>query len=228
MRVLLGHEEFGHTREAFRRRGHDAWSCNLNPARDGSPFHLQCDIFEVIEDGWDLGIFHPDCTYLTNSAEWAYAEPNYERYPDVGYHQRVQPDTLVGAARWEARRQAVAHVLRINGCSILKVGIENPRGHLSRAWRPPDQTIQPNQFGEDASKATCWWLRNLPRLRPTKWNEPRMGGMPLFGGGGGPMRWANQSDNGQNRLGPSDDRAMLRAATYPGISEAIAEQWGIL
>lgn len=81
MRVLIGHEEWGHTREAFRRRGHDAWSCNLNPARDGSQFHLQCDIFEVIDDGWDLGIFHPDCTYLTNSAEWAYAEPNYERYP---------------------------------------------------------------------------------------------------------------------------------------------------
>ena len=95
MRVLVGHEQFGHMREAFRSRGHDAWSCDLMPTRDNSPYHLQCDVLTVLHLGWDLAIFHPDCTYLTCSAEWAYG--------DGPYHQKVKPGTLVGAARREAR-----------------------------------------------------------------------------------------------------------------------------
>ena len=226
MRVLIGHEQFGRTREAFRRRGHDAWSCDLQPARDGSPFHIVADVETILGDGWNLAIFHPDCTYLTNSAEWAYKDPDFERYPDVGYHQKVKPGTLVGRERSEARLAAVAHVIRLSRAPIQKICIENPRGHLSTAWRPPTQTIHPPQFGDDASKATDLWLIRLEKLRPTGWAEPRMGGLPLFGGDGRPMRWANQTDNGQNRLPPSDDRAMQRAATFPGISEAMAEQWG--
>lgn len=218
MRVLIGHEQFGRTREAFRKRGHDAWSCDLFPARDNSPFHIVADVETILGDGWDLAIFHPDCTFLTNSAAWAFG--------DGPYHQRVKPGTLVGATRRAAREKAVGHVIRLSQAPIPKICIENPVGHLSSAWRRPDQTIQPNRFGDDASKATCLWLKNLPRLRPTKWVEPRTGGMPLFGGDGGPMRWANQTDGGQNRLPPSEDRAMQRAATFPGISEAMAEQWG--
>jgi hypothetical protein len=225
MRILIGHEQFGHTREAMRRLGHEAWSCDLQPARDGSKFHIVGDVERYLDDDWDLGIFHPDCTFLTNSAEWAYKDPDYDRYPGVGYHQRLKPGTLFGAERRAARVDAVAHVIRISKAPIKGICIENPTGHLSKAWRKPTQIIHPPQFGDDASKATCLWLIRLAKLRPTGWAEPRMGGLPLFGGDGGPMRWSNQTDNGQNKLTPSDDRAMQRAATYPGISNAMALQW---
>lgn len=208
MRVLIGCERFGILREAFRRRGHDAWSCDLVPAVDGSPFHMQGTVLGVLYAGWDLAVFHPDCTFLTNSAAWAYG--------DGPYHQRVKPGTLVGAARREAREEAVAFVRRLWAAPIPRVAIENPRGHLSRVLGR-SQTVQPHQFGDDASKATCLWLKGLPPLVPTSQIAPRMvDGRP---------RWANQTDTGQNRLPPSADRAMLRAATYPGIAAAMAEQW---
>lgn len=187
MKVLIGCEQFGKVRSAFRRRGHDAWSCDVRPTRDGSEYHLHCDVLSILDDGWDLAIFHPDCTYLTCSAEWAYG--------DGPYHQKVKPDTLVGAVRREARKEAVEFVKALANCAIPKIAIENPRG-----------------------KATCLWLKGLPALVPTKMIEPRMiGGKP---------RWANQTDTGQNKLPPSSDRAMQRAATYAGIADAFADQWG--
>lgn len=214
MRVLIGCERFGKVRDAFRRRGHAAWSCDLAEDATGSNFHFQCDVRAVLHGPygpWDLAIFHPDCTYLTNSAEWAYG--------DGPYHQKVKSGTLVGAERRQARKEAVAFIEELRRAPIPRKAFENPRGHLSTAWRKPDQTIQPHQFGDDASKATCLWLENLPLLIPTKQIPPRMvDGKP---------RWANQTDTGQNRLPPSADRAMLRAATYPGIADAFAEQWGI-
>jgi hypothetical protein len=212
MRVLIGCERFGKVRDAFRRRGHDAWSCDLmdvHPEGEFSQYHLYGDVRCYLDWNWDLAIFHPDCTYLTCSAEWAYG--------DGPYHQKVKPGTLVGAARRLARMEAVAFIETLRGAPIRCKAFENPRGHLSTAWRKPDQTIQPHQFGDDASKATCLWLENLPPLVPTKQIPPRMvDGRP---------RWANQTDTGQNRLPPSGDRAMLRAATYPGIAEAMADQW---
>jgi hypothetical protein len=219
LRVLIGGERFGISREAWRARGHNAYSCDIVPAIDGSPYHLQCDVRTVFRLGWDIAIFHPDCTYLTSSAEWAYADPNFERYPGVGYHQRVKPQTLVGEARRAARKEAVSFVFECRDAPIPLIVIENPRGHLSTAWRPPNQTIQPNEYGDDASKATCLWIEGeLPLLVPTKLVPPRfVNGRP---------RWANQTDGGQNRLSPSDDRAMARAATYPGIANAMADQWG--
>lgn len=210
MRVLVGYEQFGHMREAFRRLGHAAWSCDLKPTRDGSPYHFQCNVFDVINDGWDLGIFHPDCTYLTCSAEWAYS--------DGPYHQKVKPETLVGAARREARELAIAEIMRLRDCKIPMKAIENPRGILSTRWRKPDQTVHPYWFGHDASKATCWWYEGgVPLLVPTRVIAPRMvNGLP---------RWDNQTDSGQNKLTPSADRAMLRAETYTGIAEACAQRW---
>jgi len=213
MNILIGCEQFGHMREAFRRRGHDAWSCDLMPTRDGSPYHLQCDVLTILDRGWDLAIFHPDCTFLTCSAEWAYG--------DGPYHQKVKPGTLVGAARREAREKAVEFVFRLRDAPIPMKAIENPVGVLSSRWRKPDQTVQPNWFGDDASKATCWWLEGgLPLLVPTKMIPPRMvNGKP---------RWGNQTDGGQNKLPPSTDRAMLRAETLPGSADACAAQWGAL
>lgn len=229
MRVLIGCERSGIVRDAFRRLGHEAWSCDLegvDPGGEWPQYHLFGDVRLYLDRDWDIGIFFPDCTYLTSSAEWALKDADFDRYPGVGYHQRIQPGTLVGAERRAARLAAVKFVFGCRDAPIRKKAIENPRGHLSRAWRRPDQIIHPNRFGSDASKATCLWLENLRKLRNTKWIEPRSGGMPLFGGDGGPMRWANQTDGGQNRLSPGADRAMDRAETYPGIANAMALQWG--
>ena len=150
MRVLIGCECSGAIREAFRSFGHDAWSCDLKPTeRPGN--HFQRDVIEVLNLGWDLMIAHPDCTYVTSSAEWAYKDPDFGRYPGVGYHMKLKPGTLTGAARRAARKAAVQFVRTLAECRIPRVAIENPVGHLSSAWRKPDQTIQPYQFGDDAT-----------------------------------------------------------------------------
>jgi hypothetical protein len=211
MLVLIGCEHSGAMRRAFRALGHDAWSCDLLPPTDGDVHHhLQCDVLTVLGGGWELAIFHPDCTYLTWSAEWAYG--------DGPYHMKVKPGTLVGVARRAARERAADFAQTLWGASIPKIAIENPRGYLAKRIGRETQTVQPHWFGDDASKATSWWLKNLPLLTPTHHVAPRMvNGRP---------RWANQTDAGQNRLSPSLDRWALRATTYPGIAAACAQQWG--
>lgn len=264
MRVLVACEYSGIVREAFRAAGHDAWSCDLLPADDASPFHYKGDVLDLLDgyrpvrfqaecdpggDGWciaancdpgscmcigptqdgieytersgvlmgrdvqhpawDLMIAHPPCTYLTIAAEWAYG--------DGPYHQKVNPMTLVGAARRKAREEALEFVATLANAPIARIAIENPVGVLSSRWRKPDQTIQPWQFGHDASKATCLWLKGLPPLVPTDV-------LP----GGRTARRANQTASGQNKLSPSKDRWKIRSATYPGIAAAMANQWGTL
>ena len=233
LRVLVGCERSGIVRDAFRNRGHDAWSCDLKPCERDPAFHIQGDVFQAIDSReWDLGIFHPMCTYLTISAAWAFG--------DGPYHQRVKPGTLVGATRREARREAVDFVWRLLGSAIPRVAIENPVGYLSSMMRKPDQIIQPHQFGADASKATCLWLRGLPALTATQFIEPRLvccgvafpyacgiRGCPNCNGERKARpRWSNQTDSGQNRLSPGESRATDRSRTYPGIADAMAEQWG--
>lgn len=213
-------ERFGGLRDGFRAAGHEAWSCDLVASDPPSPFHIKGDVLEIIGDGWDMAIFHPDCTYLTNSAAWAFG--------DGPYHQRVEAGTLVGAPRRAAREAAVSMVRSLISAPIKRKAIENPRGHLSTAIGPPTQTVHPPQFGDDASKTTDLWLFGLPKLVPTGWAEPRTGGLPLFGGDGKLPRWSNQTDSGQNKLSPSAGRAMERARTYPGIINAMVEQWGRL
>lgn len=218
VRVLIGYSCCPLTRQAFERAGCEAWTCDLLPARDGSLRHFQCDVWEVARDRWDMAIFHPMCTYLTCSAAWAFNEPDYDRHPGVGYHQRVQPDTLTGAARREAREQALENFRRLLALPYPKA-IENPApSFVSKAIRPPDQTIQPYDFGEDASKRTGLWLDRLPKLRPTRRVPGRWSN--------GRERWSNQTDTGQNRLSPSDNRWLERSATYPGIAAAMGDQWG--
>lgn len=208
MRVLVACEFSGTVREAFRRLGHDAWSCDLLPARSASPYHWEGDALEFAQrEQWDLLIAHPPCTYLTTSAAWAFG--------DGPYHQKIKPTTLVGQARREAREAAVQFVKDLAALPIQRKAFENPVGFLSSLWRKPDQTIQPWQFGHDASKATCLWLENLPQLVPTNVLE-----------GGRKARRANQTASGQNRLGPASDRWAERSVTYSGIAEAMATQWG--
>lgn len=221
--ILIGYSCCPLTRAAFEKHGHDVWTCDLLPARDFSRKHHQCDVWEVLGNKWDLAILHPMCTYLTVSAAWAYADPDYDKYPGVGYHQRVKPGTLVGEDRRAARDIELENFRALLDLPF-PVAIENPAvSFINKAIRGPDQVIHPHQFGDDASKATGLWLTHgLPRLEldPAKQVAPRMvDGRP---------RWANQTDSGQNRLSPSDDRWLERSKTYPGIAAAMGDQWGAI
>lgn len=232
--ALVGMESSGVTRRALRAIGIDAWSCDLLPAADGSKHHFQCNVFDIIGMGWKLAIFHPTCTYLTSAAEWAFKDPDFDRYPGVGYHQRLEEGTKFGAERRQARQEALADVMRCWGADIPHIAIENPVGGLSSLWRRPDQTIQPFNFGDDASKRTCLWLKNLPLLRPTGRAPSRLvsnleaeqAGQQLGLFGTGVERWSNQTDSGQNKLSPSQDRWQERSETFPGVASAFSEQWG--
>jgi hypothetical protein len=222
MKVIIGYSACPLTRAAFERHGHEVWTCDLLPARDDSPRHLQCDIWAVARDRWDLGIFHPMCTYLTCSAAWAFNDPDFDRFPGVGYHQRVQPGTLTGEARREARALAIENFEQLLDLPYPKA-IENPApSFVSAAIRPPDQTVQPHQHGDDASKRTGLWLDRLPLLLPTR----RVRGRIVEHNGRKVERWSNQTDSGQNRLTPGDDRWLERSKTYPGIAAAMGDQWG--
>ena len=221
-KVFIGMECSGVIRRAMASRGHDVISADYKPAEDVSTSHIVGDVFESLnmlakERGWwpDLAIFQPTCTYLTYAAEWAFG--------DGPYHQKVKSETIVGRARWVKRHEAVTQCQKILNLPIKKMALENPRGYLTKAIRKPDQTIQPYQFGDDASKATCLHLVNLPRLTFTSFYPPRfVDGKP---------RWSNQTDMGQSRVGPqggNEARAAERSRTYQGLADAIADQWGSL
>jgi len=186
-------------RRAFNACGHQAWSCDVRPAEDGSIAHLHDDVRAHLHHGWDLLIAHPPCTYLAVS----------------GMHRTVR-----GLRDPKLTEDALAFVRLLMDAPIPYIAIENPVSVISTRIRKPSQIIQPYEFGHDASKKTCLWLKNLPLLRPTRYVAPRLvDGKP---------RWANQTDSGQNRLPPSDDRWRLRSETYQGIAEAMAAQWSDL
>jgi len=203
LKVLIGCERSGVIREAFRALGHDAYSCDLAPAEDGSPFHLRMDVREALKRGpWDLFIVHPDCTRLANSGV-------LRLY--VGGSQKNGRDIH----KWEAMQIAAEFFREMLNAPVPRICVENPVMHR---WAKQivgvqqTQTIQPWQFGDDASKRTCLWLKGLPPLEPTNVLIKK--------------RYANQTPSGQNKLGPSPTRHIDRARTYPGPAKAMAEQWG--
>lgn len=237
MRVFIGMETSGELRRRFMAQGHQVISCDLLPAEDEGENHIVGDVFATLDRlrdkyGWwpDLAIFHPTCTYLTNSAAWAFNDPDYERYPDRGgYHQRVKPETLTGAARRAAREEALNDVRRIMALPIRRKAIENPIGAIGTRIRKPDQIVQPYEFGDDASKATCLWFCDengypLPEMALPKDPNKRVPGRIVAGR----ERWSNQTDSGQNRLSPGEDRWKDRSRTFPGIADAMVEKWGLL
>lgn len=221
LRVLVACEFSGVVREAFRSRGHDAWSCDIVPARDGSEFHIQGEVQLILEDGWDMMIAHPPCTYLCSSG--------------LHWNKRIP-------GRDQLTHEAVLFFSSLTEAPIPRIAVENPVGCLSTHYGKPSQIIQPFQFGEDASKKTCLWLKNMPILRPTKLIPPRLVccGAVLPDGVGergcancngdkkALPRWGNQTGSGQNKLGPSEERSNQRSVTYQGIADAMASQWGNL
>jgi hypothetical protein len=198
VRVLVACEYSGTVRDAFRARGHDAVSCDLLPSDVPGP-HYQGPVQNIISDRWDLMIAHPPCTYLSVS----------------GMHW-----TTRGLRDPQLTEDALEFVRMLMDAPMPRIAVENPVSVISTRIRKPDQIITPSQFGHDASKKTCLWLKGLPLLRPTQLVEPRIIG--------GRKRWGNQTDSGQNRLSPSPDRWKVRSATYPGIAAAMADQWGSL
>lgn len=194
--MLVACEYSGTVRDAFLRAGHEAMSCDLLPTDVPGP-HYQGDVRDVLHDGWDLMVAHPPCTYLCSSGlHWNKRTPG----------------------RAELTEQALEFVRLLLDAPIKKIAVENPIGAIGTRITKATQTIQPWQFGHDASKATCLWLKNLPMLVPTEIVEPRIVN--------GKKRWANQTDSGQNRLPPSADRWKIRSETYRGIADAMAQQWG--
>lgn len=192
MRVLIACETSGRVRDAFIAAGHDAVSCDVLPTDSPGP-HIEGDVLPHLADGWDMIVAFPPCTHLAVSGARHFA-----------------------AKRADGRQaEGVAFFLAIAAAPVARLAIENPVGIMSSLYRKPDQIIQPWQFGHDASKTTCLWLRGLPPLVPTDVLT-----MPERG------VWANQTPSGQNRLGPSPDRWKQRSATYPGIAAAMATQWG--
>jgi len=196
MRVLVACEYSGRVRDAFLAAGHDAMSCDLLPTDATGP-HYQGDVMDVIGDGWDFMIAHPPCTYLSVS----------------GMHW-----TTRGLRDPQLTEDALDFVRVLLSAPIERIALENPVSVISSRIRKPDQIINPYEFGHDASKKTCLWLKNLPKLVSTNYIEPRIID--------GRKRWGNQTNGGQNKLSPSDDRWKIRSETYAGIASAMAAQWG--
>jgi hypothetical protein len=231
MKIIIACERSGRVREAFRRRGHDAWSCDIAPAEDGSTYHIQGDAIEAAYgQHWDAMIGHPMCTFLCLSS--------------VHLLTCGRPQE---ANRWEEMKQAAEFFLKLWRAPIDRIALENPvmHGHAMKIIKVKySQTIQPYNFGADASKRTALWLKKLPPLSNGLYVKPRMvcktcGGHSTYDAAFGKgcthcgaeagllqPRWANQTDGGQNKLPPSEHRARDRAVTYQGIADAMAKQWG--
>ena len=199
MRVLVACEYSGIVREAFRKRGHDAWSCDLLPT-DIPGHHIQGNIVNILTDGeehiWEMMIAHPPCSHLSSSgAAW------FESKRKDGRQQR-----------------AIDFFLFLASVDIPKIAIENPIGIMSTHYRKPDQIIQPYQFGEPVKKSTCLWLKNLPLLKPTKIVEPEITTLKT---GAKFSTWDYKISMNHK------ERAKLRSKTFQGIADAMAEQWGL-
>lgn len=207
IRVLVACEFSGRVRDAFRAKGHDAWSCDLLPTERPGP-HIQDDVLKHLNDGWDLAIEHPPCDHLAVSGAKWFAEKRADG----------------------RQRAAIVFFLDLWETIIPKVALENPIGIMSgkreylKKWYPdlyerakilPEpQIIQPWMFGHPEQKATCLWLKNLPKLEPTNNVKEQMMKLP---------------DNKRQRLHylpPSPDRWKNRSRTFPGIAQAMADQWG--
>lgn len=196
MKVLVACEFSGVVRDSFLAKGHDAMSCDLLPTMFPGP-HYQGDVRDILGDGWDMMIAHPPCTYLARSGlHWNKRIPGRDKLTD----------------------KALDFVRTLMKAPIRKIALENPVGAISSNIEKPTQIIHPYQFWHDASKATCLWLKGLPKLVPTCYIPPRMVN--------GKFRWANQSDSGQSNVPESKDRWMKKSITYVGIAAAMADQWG--
>jgi len=205
MKILIACEESQIVTQAFRDIGHEAYSCDILPTSGKhAGWHLHGNVgYYINSKEWDMVIAFPPCTYICGS----------------GWFRSVKDPE-----RMKKSIKAIEFAKKLWNHPTHKICLENSIGKLSTAMEKPTQYIQPYDFGHDASKKTCLWLKNLPKLvvDPDDYIEPRI----VVANGKEYKRWGNQTDSGQNRLGPSPDRGKIRSKTYQGIANAMAKQWG--
>ena len=196
MKILIACEFSGTVRDAFAKLGHDAWSCDLEPTETPGQ-HYQGDMFDIVNNGWDLIIAHPPCTHLAVSGA-----RHFEKKRADGRQQ-----------------QGIDFFMRVVNIDVPKLAVENPIGIMSSLYRKPDQIIQPWEYGHNATKSTCLWLKGLPLLKPT--NIVDKGEFVTFPSGKRMNKWYADS----SKLSPKE-REKWRNKTFQGIADAMAEQWG--
>jgi hypothetical protein len=197
MRVLVACEFSGIVRDAFAKRGHDAWSCDLLPTEKPGN-HIQGDVLEILNDGWDLMIAHPPCTYLcAGGHNWMNRKPEW--LPE--------------------REKALIFIRKLLGAPVEKIALENPIGVISSRIRKPDQIFRAWMFGHPYKKDVCLWLKNLPKLTPTHVPEGW-----LFGGDTYPKERKTLDFWSTDRYTATG--GSKKSITFQGIANAMAEQWG--
>ena len=219
MKVLIACEESQIVCKAFRERGHEAYSCDIQEPSGGHPeWHIHGDAIAALDGGvittmdgkqhdvgkWDLLIAHPPCTYLTVTGNRWF---NEERYGEKARQRK------------ELRNEAAIFFMSFINADVGKIAVENPIGYMSTVYQKPSQIIQPYMFGDPARKATCLWLKGLPKLTPTDIVEPVV--IHYQNGNGTDNPWHMDT----LKL-PPNERAKARSKTFPGIAAAMAEQWG--
>jgi len=231
MKILVACEESQAITKELRLLGFRAYSCDLLPCSGGHPeWHFQSDVFKVIEDRggrlqngkyyrsekkWDMMIAHPPCTYLAVSgAQWYYHPkdnllPTSERRPHPKYPNRAQD-----------REEALRFFIALAEAPIDKIAIENPIGIVSTRYRKPDQIVQPYMFGDEATKTTCLWTKNMPQIVPT--NVVGKGERIQFKSGKSQPKWYSDA---LVKAKTPEERRTLRSKTFPGMAKAMAEQW---
>ena len=208
MKVLIACEYSGAVRDAFIKQGHDAMSCDLLPTDVDGP-HYQGSVTDILNDGWDLMIAHPPCTYLAVSGNrWLYNK-----------------DGSKNEERWDNRREALDFVRLLMNAPIERIAVENPVSVISSEIRKPDQIIQPWQFGDEAQKTTCLWLKNLPNLKPTEIVEKGEFKEWICKKTGKKKKQALWFYKALQDAKTPAERSTLRSKTFKGIAKAMATQW---
>lgn len=229
--VLIACEESQTVCKAFRKLGFNAYSCDILPCSGGHPeWHLHCDVIGVIKekkgilengevfilDGeWDLMIAHPPCTYLSVSGARWYYHPDDKDLPIE--QRRPHPNF---PTRTQDRKDAIEFFLALANADIPRIAIENPVGIMSKLFKKPSQIVQPYWFGDEATKTTCLWLKNLPDLTPTK--MVGKGDRVVLSSGKSLPKWYSDSFNTKIS---TEMRRTLRSKTFQGFADAMAEQW---
>ena len=207
MRILLACEESQAVTIEMRKLGHEAFSCDILPCSGGHPeWHLRQDVTEVLKQNWDMIIAFPPCTMLTVTGNRWF---NIEKYGD----KAIQ--------RHKDRDDAVHFFMMFADADCDRIAIENPVGIMSSLWRKPDQIINPYQFGDPYEKKTCLWLQGLPKLEPTNIVTPEE--RRVFSSGKSMPSWYADAWHL-----PKEERSKVRSKTFPGIAQAMANQWGSL
>ena len=211
MKILIACEESQAVCKAFRAKGHEAYSCDILPCSGGHPeWHIQGDVLEQLDKGWGMMIAHPPCTYFSNAGMCNLTRKN----SDDAYRAKRKKLTL----------KAFDFVMKLANANIPLIAIENPVGYLNTHWKKPDQIIHPWQFGHSVNKKTCFWLKGLPLLKPTKIVEKDE--IVVWEGTGAKIsKW--YKDTLKIAKGNLKEVSRLRSKTFQGIADAMAEQWGL-